>query len=526
MKTIKLNFLIFSILFSSSAYSQLLNEKILLDNNGYLYVVAQKDCPNDTDIVVIKYNASTGIRLWDFQSEIPGSNYLRAALISGNYIFITGVNHTGQNKKALIIRCDPNGSLIYNFYFQPGGNYGNAIAIDNSNNIFIGGRSDLPLNFPKFLIVKYNSNLDSLWSYRYSGAYSGNFDEILSMSTDNSGNAYATGYTSANLVNYDSYDYLTIKLNPSGNLLWANKHDGPAHKEDIPVSVVVDSMANSYISGYSYNLAGCVISLLKYNANGDSVSTASYSCPGSSLNYPTTTILDASKNLYVTGHAQCGAGSYTDYITLKYDSSLSLKWYKYSISSANSVAYGISYINSHVYVTGESDSANGIRRFLTLKYDASNGNELFRWYVSTSDSNYAISITTDNSENTYVAGYSTPDTIITARYSSWTNKYFNCQPFGIRKISGSIPASFSLSQNYPNPFNPVTIIKYELPSGANVKLTVFDVNGKEVTVLINSFQEHGTYSIEWDASGFSSGVYFYSVSAGDLYEAKKMLLIK
>jgi hypothetical protein len=97
---------------------------------------------------------------------------------------------------------------------------------------------------------------------------------------------------------------------------------------------------------------------------------------------------------------------------------------------------------------------------------------------------------------------------------------------GVKKIGNYIPKSFSLSQNYPNPFNPTTNINYQLPNTGFVKLTVFDALGREVAVLVNEQQTPGTYQIDWDASDYPSGVYFYKITSGDFSENKKMVLIK
>jgi hypothetical protein len=95
------------------------------------------------------------------------------------------------------------------------------------------------------------------------------------------------------------------------------------------------------------------------------------------------------------------------------------------------------------------------------------------------------------------------------------------------------PVEFSLEQNYPNPFNPGTTIKYTISSKGFVKLKVFNLLGKEVATLVNSEQEAGNYTVDFDASELRSGVYFYSLestTAGgqdvSFTETKKMLLIK
>lgn len=99
-------------------------------------------------------------------------------------------------------------------------------------------------------------------------------------------------------------------------------------------------------------------------------------------------------------------------------------------------------------------------------------------------------------------------------------------PIGIKPIGKEIPKSFSLSQNYPNPFNPSTRIRYQLPISSNVVLKVYDLLGKEVAVLVNEKQAAGIYEVEWQASSYPSGVYFYRLTAGDYHETKRMVLIK
>jgi hypothetical protein len=88
------------------------------------------------------------------------------------------------------------------------------------------------------------------------------------------------------------------------------------------------------------------------------------------------------------------------------------------------------------------------------------------------------------------------------------------------------PTNYALLQNYPNPFNPVTVINYQLPMTGNVKLSIYDALGKEVNILVNESQSAGDYKVEWNASAYPSGVYFYTLEAGSFVSNKKMMLIK
>jgi hypothetical protein len=97
---------------------------------------------------------------------------------------------------------------------------------------------------------------------------------------------------------------------------------------------------------------------------------------------------------------------------------------------------------------------------------------------------------------------------------------------GINKLSNQIPAGYRLYQNYPNPFNPNTSIKYEIKSNSFVTLKLYDIRGKDVTVLVNKMQRAGIYEITWNALNIPSGVYFYKLTADKYSEIRKMMLIK
>lgn len=97
---------------------------------------------------------------------------------------------------------------------------------------------------------------------------------------------------------------------------------------------------------------------------------------------------------------------------------------------------------------------------------------------------------------------------------------------GIQTISNNIPSEFKLLQNYPNPFNPSTQIQFDLQKSAFVKLIVYDVLGKEVAQLVNEDLRAGSYSVDWNAGKYPSGVYFYKILSGDYSATKRMVLLK
>ena len=88
------------------------------------------------------------------------------------------------------------------------------------------------------------------------------------------------------------------------------------------------------------------------------------------------------------------------------------------------------------------------------------------------------------------------------------------------------PEEFELRQNYPNPFNPSTIISYQIPTNCHVDLSVYNILGQKVTSLVSKKQDAGTYIVEWDASKYSSQIYFYRIQAGKYNDIKKLILMK
>jgi hypothetical protein len=91
---------------------------------------------------------------------------------------------------------------------------------------------------------------------------------------------------------------------------------------------------------------------------------------------------------------------------------------------------------------------------------------------------------------------------------------------------GGIPGTFNLFQNYPNPFNPVTLIKYFLSKTSKVKITIYDILGRETETLVNEQMNPGNYEVRWDGTNYSSGVYFYRIVTNGFTETKKMILMK
>lgn len=115
-------------------------------------------------------------------------------------------------------------------------------------------------------------------------------------------------------------------------------------------------------------------------------------------------------------------------------------------------------------------------------------------------------------------GYAVSANSEVIRFTDYLNK--------IKNLGGRIPERFTIYQNYPNPFNPVTNIRYSLPKPAVVTIKIFNALGEIFSTPVNEYHIAGNYSVEFNAGELASGIYFYSIAAGDYHEAKKMILVK
>ncbi len=141
-----------------------------------------------------------------------------------------------------------------------------------------------------------------------------------------------------------------------------------------------------------------------------------------------------------------------------------------------------------------------------------------------------VSFVTGNGTTTQPHEYSYVDNNLeTGRYSyrlkqvdmDGSYEYSN-----VAEASVDAPAKFNLAQNYPNPFNPTTKIDFTVPSNSNVKLTVYNVLGQQIVVLVNGFLKSGSHSVDFNAVGLNSGLYFYKLESNGVSLVKKMMLVK
>ncbi|MBK8982996.1 MAG: T9SS type A sorting domain-containing protein [Ignavibacteria bacterium] len=220
-----------------------------------------------------------------------------------------------------------------------------------------------------------------------------------------------------------------------------------------------------------------------------------------------------------------------DFVTIKYFSNGDTAWIRKYDSGFNQAdeVYSIAVDKLYnVYVTGMTDSTDGISDYLTMKYDLTGNIKWIRKYNGYSLVDRSTCLSLDNNSNVIISGFTQNSFngfwITTIKYSQLTEISDHDYNFKNNSI---------LFQNYPNPFNPSTSIKYNLSSSGIVSVKIYDIAGKEIINLLNEFQISGSHTINFDNDktgnkvNFSSGIYFYSLLLnGNIIGTKRMFLIK
>ncbi len=324
------------------------------------------------------------------------------------------------------------------------------------------------------------------------------------MIVDNYCNVYLCG-------GYTGIGDITIKYDSSGNILWSNTSGGMAAR-----SIELDKYKNVYIAGYiagiktrydyltaKYSTTGVLQWMKRFNAD-----TSVYSWyEGVSV------AVDNIGNVYVGGYYSPYQGVADRFCSVKYTNTGELIWYKKDTSFIVSAIYMDIAVdkNSNLYVAGTY--ANPVNSFTLLKYDSS-GTQI--WLQSYSVRGSSNSLIVDDLFNVYLSGKGI-NRMCTVKYS---------QIVGIFNKNENLPLDFKMFQNYPNPFNPVTTIKYGIPQSVFVKISVYNILGQEVAILVNEYKEAGYYNVGFDGSNLASGIYIYKIFAINFTDTKKMLLLK
>lgn len=489
------------------------------------------------DIALLKYS-SGGSLIWVkyFNSDDSSNDRAHSVITdsTGN-IILTGESMRRETGKDIIaIKYSPEGNEIWRRTYNGNGSLteknndeGYKILVDVNGDLLVGGVTQITNSGYDFLLLKYDSNGNLIFEKRFSGPGNQN-DKLIDMKTDNQGNVYLTGEGV-----YTSTDFLTLKYNSSGNLIWNARLNGTFNFGDYPKSLCVDNFGNVAVTGISlFEIFIEDIATVKYSPEGVELWRAFYNGTGDLNDKGFCIDYDSEGNFYVAGFT-INSTSFPEHSLLKYRPGGNLEWirlYDHSFIGSGEADFVKVTTDNYVMVSGiisRASAQNSGNDIVTLKYDL-NGNKvwsgIFNGLSNEDDRIRAMHIDLNN--NIYVAGASRiayQDDILVYKYSQTTN---------ITISSETIPEKFILGQNYPNPFNSQTVIKFSLPEDGYAELKLYDVSGKEVLKLLGCNFSKGAYEYKFISGNthggvdLPGGVYFYLLNAGGKKQTRKLVLLK
>ncbi|HEV8539148.1 MAG TPA: SBBP repeat-containing protein [Bacteroidota bacterium] len=521
--------------YTGMGISRVFAKACVLDPQNNIMICGGKYTPTSTLSYTTVRFTSDGIQQWenDYGDRYHYNEPTAVAIGPTGNVYATGLSYAlSGNQDCLTIKYDGDGATNWiGFYddFEQNLDFAADLVVSDNEEVYVAGYSYSRSSAYDFVIIKYDSSGAQKWVASYNGTGNGS-DLASAIATDEADNTYVTGLSDGGGT---GYDFATVKYDAGGAIRWAARYNGPANLDDRAVDVTVDGARSVYVTGWSAGEDHIdEIVIVKYDSNGEQRWAERFHAPDHEGDRAQAIVLDASRNVYVTGTSFHSGFRDVDYVTMSYDSDGQVRWVRYYDGPARGddepAALAIDG-QANVYVAGKSAADDLSTDIVSLKYDSGG---VLRWeqrYRGIGRSNdEPVSIKVDVQGNVYVAGTSAQNewSIMTViKYAQDDIAGFEPNP--------SLPEVFELRQNFPNPFNPRTVIRYSLPAGnkglpptSHVSLRVYDLLGREVKTLVDTKTDAGFKSVEWDAGSLPSGVYFCRLSAGRFTDVKKMLLIR
>ncbi|MFH1734816.1 MAG: SBBP repeat-containing protein [bacterium] len=284
------------------------------------------------DIATVMYNENGAQQWYDITpGSASGLDCAFEILVDDNgSCYVTGYcSNSGTYMDYTTIKYDVDGNLRWVNHYD--GGFGSsdmafAMALDEASNVYVTGRSYRESN-NDIVTLKYNADGLLLWEAVYDGGL-GLSETGWDVAVDQNGNVYVTGDGDTDTTSYDE-EFITLKYDPVGNLLWSAIYDGLGSDDDEYTKLAIDQNGNVFVTGRSKNSAGDFdYATIKYSTDGDVLWVRHYDAQVNESDSPSDICADAEGNVYVTGRSNNGSGSLSgyDFLTIRYDADGTEAW--------------------------------------------------------------------------------------------------------------------------------------------------------------------------------------------------------
>ena len=456
-------------------------QEIIQDHHGNLIVGGYSTGMSfSKDIELIKYNSS-GNQLWKKRIHyLPENQIWFSQMIcdSMDNIYVCASMDSNRSSTIItdliIVKFDSSGNSIRT-NIEDGGS--RSMVIGEQGSLYVLGFYSLAQYRSNVILHKYDVFGNHLWTKTIMDSAYFDITNLECLRYDRHLNFYAT-FIGAN-DQATEQNFVTMKLDTSGNIVWKKIFDGPGSGVDMSGGLLLDQDLNPIVIGYSDSLNYDML-IVKYDSSGQQLWNTRYAGTGNGWDIPHDAVCDSQNNIYVTGRSD-DSTNVSDCFTLKLDSIGNILWTSRYISNYTGFPYSIG--NSltldnfgHLIVAGEALDSNGKFNILVLVYD-SIGNTLFTdvYHQPTGNINgaFAADVVADDHGSFYVTGHadsqSNSEDFVTMKYTDILLHVFNPD-----QQSGSLKA-------FPNPFNQICFVSYKTVQNEEVIVDVYNLFGKLIS---------------------------------------------
>jgi uncharacterized delta-60 repeat protein len=496
---------------------------VQVDRQGNVFIAGESDgSGTHVDGLLIKYN-SAGVQQWlkryNAPTNLDDAFYSLKLDTIGN-IYVAGITTRADSTyDFLVIKYNSNGDTLWKRTYNGTGNYDDLVeglTIDGQGNVYITGESYGAGTGFDIVTIKYNSAGVAQWTIRYNGSANDQDIPGWGISVDGSYNVYVAGAT-RNVTDND--DVVIIKYNSSGVPVWTRTYNGPYNAYDWGNGMTIDNAGNAYIAAESQG-SGTSLDFvtIKYNTSGDLQWASRYNGPTNDEDIPVAISVNNQGEVYIAGWTSITAINY-DMLTIKYNANGDTIWTYNGPGNQEDKIWCMSLDNpGNVYVAGTSAGSSTGMDYTIVKYSSSGIQRWVTRYTSTGNNFDQIAfITLDNSANIYVTGGCW---IPTADFDITTIKYTQ-----IQNIEETIKNTNLMSANYsiyPNPANKYFTLRIpnSLPVNNRLHIKIYDVTGK----FVKEVKSLRVNELRVPLDGIKNGIYFIQIDDDMLKE--KLVITK